>query len=85
MPYRLISPNPAQEVMRFNLTTLQGSEINASVYDVSGRIVFSRSSECGSITGNSFTIDSSEFPSGFYTVVLRSGNAMSVANCVVLR
>lgn len=80
-----VTQNPAGSVIQFDVPVFASSDMSVSVYDVAGRIVFYCDSNGIPSVGSVFSIDSSDYPSGIYSIVLRSGNSAGFADCVVLR
>ena len=64
-----IYPNPATESAIINISEINNAK-DISVYDITGRMVFSQA-----ITGqNQVTINTSDYASGLYSVIIASGN-----------
>lgn len=64
-----IYPNPAKESASINISEINNAS-NIAVYDITGRIVYSKA-----ISGQKhITINTSDYASGIYNVIINSGN-----------
>lgn len=67
-----IFPNPGKDVVNFSINGANNSDMNISVIDVTGKIIFNQTLNVNGISNTSF--DFSKFNKGIYIVNVKSGN-----------
>lgn len=77
-------PNPASEQVTLRITTQNAGVINASVYDITGKLVLSPVQNQTLVNGeNSFNLSTSELQNGVYFVTLSSAKGKETVKLIV--
>ncbi len=78
-----IAPNPARDIISVNFATATPSDVQLTIQDVSGRILYQNIVE--NVVGNATeTIDVSTFGQGYYILTMQTGNKRWVRKFVTL-
>lgn len=77
-----ITPNPASDYVTINLNADQNFDANLSILTIDGKLLTSNSIKVNEGT-QVRTIDTTDFPKGFYVVRLESGNAVMTQKLVI--
>lgn len=80
-----IYPNPANSYATIALKLNIETHVNIIIYDVAGKIVYSKEKELLATGQNEITINTENFKSGTYNVVLKTSNNQYSTKLVILK
>lgn len=78
-------PNPFNPVTRIKYTLPEASIVNFTVFDISGRKVFSKSNQAKSAGNHTINFDATRYPSGVYIYRISTGTFISTKKMTLIK
>jgi hypothetical protein len=80
-----IFPNPAKDYAVISLNLEKSSVVDVKIYDMAGRMVFTNTNASVDSGKNEMTINTSEFATGNYNVVIKAGDVVLKDKLIVTK
>jgi hypothetical protein len=71
-----VYPNPADDYAVIGIKLEKESGISLNIYDISGKVVYNNEAPQASVGQNEITINTANFASGMYTIVVRTADGI---------
>ena len=71
-----VYPNPAKDFAAIAINLQRSSAVDISIVDVSGKLVYSNKTAAVEAGKNEIKVNTSEFPTGVYTIIVNTGNGI---------
>ena len=77
-----LSPNPADDFVTVSVTLAEPAPVTVSIFDVSGRVLYTSDTEAADAGAYSMDVNVSAFPAGNYLVELHAGDKVYVGKFI---
>ena len=71
-----VYPNPAEDYAIIGIQLKKESSLSLTIYDISGKVVYNNEAPRVSVGQNEITINTANFASGMYTIVVRTADGI---------
>ena len=71
-----VYPNPADDYAVIGIQLEKESGISLNIYDISGKLVYNNDAPKASVGQNEITINTANFVTGMYTIVVRTSTGV---------